>query len=180
VVREKPLRTFDSRNWIKLRGCFRGIDCRQPIDLLHVEHGVAFEERDFAFQYRDTSEVRTDAGSGNLFATDINGDGKLDLLSADGTLQLGNGDGTFRAGARVSGTPVAVGDFNGDARPDVLEMGTGTLLVLLGNDTGAVSYLSMISLWGENSISSLLARFIEVSLRVRLRAPRENAPFNVK
>ena len=75
-------------------------------------------------------------GAGKLFTTDFNGDGKLDLLSADGTLQLGNSNGTFTGGARVSGTPVAVGDFNGDGRPDVLEMGTGTLLVLLGNGDG--------------------------------------------
>jgi hypothetical protein len=31
---------------------------------------------------------------------------------------------------------LAVGDFNGDGKPDVLEQGTGTLLVLLGNGDG--------------------------------------------
>jgi hypothetical protein len=32
--------------------------------------------------------------------------------------------------------PLAVADFNGDGKPDVLEEGTGTLLVLLGNGDG--------------------------------------------
>ena len=76
------------------------------------------------------------AGSGKPFAADFNGDGKFDLLSADGSLQYGNGDGTFTAGARVSGTPLAVADFNGDGKADVLETGTGTLQVLLGNGDG--------------------------------------------
>lgn len=79
-------------------------------------------------------------GSGNLFVADLNGDGKLDLLTSDGTMNLGNGDGTFTTGTPVtvpSGSSVlAVADFNGDGKPDVLEQGTGTLLVLLGNGNG--------------------------------------------
>src|SRR5580704_1446044 len=78
----------------------------------------------------------TYAGSGIVFAADFNRDGKLDLLSSDGTLSLGNGDGTFTTGKPVPGTPLAVADFNGDGKPDVLEQGTGTLLVLLGNGDG--------------------------------------------
>jgi hypothetical protein len=78
----------------------------------------------------------TFTGTGNLFAADFNGDGKLDLLDSYGNLQLGNGDGTFIPGPSVAGTPLAVADFNGDGKPDVLEQGTGTLLVLLGNGDG--------------------------------------------
>ena len=77
------------------------------------------------------------SGSGTLFTADFNGDGMLDLLSTDGTLELGNGNGTFTAGAPVTGQPAAVGDFNGDGKPDVLELGSnGTLLVLIGNGDG--------------------------------------------
>ena len=56
-------------------------------------------------------------------------------------MNLGHGDGTFTAGTPVS-VPIgdsflAVADFNGDGKPDVLEQGTGTLLVLLGNGDAA-------------------------------------------
>jgi hypothetical protein len=76
------------------------------------------------------------AGSGNLFTADFNGDGKPDLLSGDGTLNLGNGNGTLIAKPKIGGTPVAVADFNADGRADVLELGTGTILVFLGNGDG--------------------------------------------
>jgi hypothetical protein len=79
------------------------------------------------------------SGSGNVFITDFNGDGKPDILTSDGTLNLGNGDGTFKLGTSLSGSAVpvlAVADFNGDGKPDILERGTGTLIVLLGNGDG--------------------------------------------
>jgi hypothetical protein len=60
----------------------------------------------------------------------------VSCFASDGTLNLGNGNGTFKAGTPVAGTPLAVADFNGDGVPDVLEQGTGTLLVLLGNGDG--------------------------------------------
>lgn len=79
------------------------------------------------------------AGSGSVFVADFNGDGKPDLLASDGTMNLGNGNGTFIPGTNVtlpSGGVSAVGDFNGDGKPDILELGTATLLVLLGNGDG--------------------------------------------
>src|SRR5206468_10900015 len=68
----------------------------------------------------------------SLVVADFNGDGKLDLavgsLGASNTNQvsvlLGNGDGTFQTalnstvpGAGIDG--LAVGDFNGDGKPDL-------------------------------------------------------------
>ena len=76
------------------------------------------------------------SGLATPFVADFNGDGKLDILTPDGTMNLGNGDGTFKKGPSVSGSPLVVADFNGDGKPDILELGTGTLLVLLGNGDG--------------------------------------------
>jgi hypothetical protein len=57
--------------------------------------------------------------SGNLVA-DLNGDGKLDVIGS--VICLGNGDGTFQTGLDIgpSGTPVAVADFSGDGRLDLV------------------------------------------------------------
>jgi hypothetical protein len=76
--------------------------------------------------------------------TDINGDGKLDLLAAstgDNTIQvlLGNGDGTFKnAVSQAAGNGPefsAVGDINGDGHPDlgVCDYYGNTVTVLFGN-----------------------------------------------
>lgn len=67
--------------------------------------------------------------------TDLNGDGKPDLVTADAgsnslTVLLGNGDGTFGAPlSPAAGTdPIfaAIGDFNGDGIPDVAAANNST------------------------------------------------------
>jgi uncharacterized membrane protein len=103
---------------------------------------------------------------------DVNGDGKPDLLVAnycadsecltDGSVGVlfGNGDGTFRASVRYDSgayhtVSVAVGDVNGDGKPDLLvasycasssNCANGSVGVLIGNGNGtfraAVSYSS--------------------------------------
>lgn len=56
---------------------------------------------------------------------------------------LGNGDGTFQAATAVTdyASSIAVGDFNGDGKPDLAveksPFGDGTDFVLLGNGDGA-------------------------------------------
>jgi hypothetical protein len=83
----------------------------------------------------------------HLAAGDFNGDGKLDLVVAGSSLDpgvrvlLGNGDGTFQDPVPVPGTgnlgeAVAVGDFNGDGKADLVLPGLGGANVLLGNGDG--------------------------------------------
>jgi hypothetical protein len=80
---------------------------------------------------------------------DFNGDGKSDLATSnfyDGSdtlsILLGNGDGTFRAPVTydVGASPytVAVGDFNGDGKPDLAtaDYYDNTARILLGNGDG--------------------------------------------
>ena len=81
---------------------------------------------------------------------DLNGDGKLDLAAANfgptagASVLLGNGDGTFQAGvfypAGGEAHFAAVGDVNGDLRPDlvVADSQSDDVVVLL--NTGVASF----------------------------------------
>lgn len=92
---------------------------------------------------------------------DVNRDGRLDIIVANEclsgtscdnggvTVLLGNGDGTFQSGvtytAGYSPTSVAIGDVNGDGRPDLVianqyqcsSCSNGGFSVLLGNGDGS-------------------------------------------
>jgi hypothetical protein len=72
-------------------------------------------------------------GSGSVAVGDFDGDGILDLAvtgesnqSSTVSILLGNGDGTFRQGAifangtRLGVNAIAVGDFNGDGKADIV------------------------------------------------------------
>jgi hypothetical protein len=80
---------------------------------------------------------------------DFNGDGKPDIVTANNgssnvTVLLGDGTGGFEPApgnpfaAGLFPESVAVGDFNGDGKPDLVEANSGndTVRVLLGNGMG--------------------------------------------
>ena len=92
-------------------------------------------------------------GPNSVVASDVNGDGKLDLVALtqyNGVfIFIGNGDGTFQTPvAYATGcTPsvgacggLAVGDLNGDGKPDLAlqanETTGGGISILLNNGTG--------------------------------------------
>ena len=103
------------------------------------------------------SAFDTGVGPTSVAAADLNGDGLLDLAVAnsgtfihyvdDGSVgvHLGNGDGTFQAARDFAAgrgpSSVAVADFNGDGRPDLVAansgIGSDNVSVLLGNGDGS-------------------------------------------
>jgi Bacterial Ig-like domain (group 3)/FG-GAP-like repeat len=110
----------------------------------------------------------------SVAVTDVNGDGKPDLLvanqcascSSSGLISvlLGNGDGTFQAApmypSSFSPHAVAVGDVNGDGKPDLVVSSRcadlkcdngGSVSVLLGNGDG--TFLAKAT-YGSNGLNA--------------------------
>jgi hypothetical protein len=91
---------------------------------------------------------RVSTGVGFLAVADFNGDGQLDLAVGNGSaaqvsVLLGHGDGTFGEPVTYGSKPdsgvfaVAVGDFNGDGKPDLVTANAqGGVSILLGNGDG--------------------------------------------
>jgi hypothetical protein len=91
-----------------------------------------------------------------LAVSDVNGDGKLDIVASTYdtgvAVLLGNGDGTFKPEVDTA-IPIplvafAMGDFNGDSKPDLFAVSNeyGNGLLYLGNGDGTFTLTRQVNI----------------------------------
>jgi hypothetical protein len=115
--------------------------------------------------FQPAHSFATGVGPIAVAVADVNGDGKPDLVVPDGvdayaSVLLGNGDGSFQPAHTfalnsfpgTASVPVAVADFNGDGKPDLVT----TEGVLLGNGDGSFQPLQSFAV-GANPIAVAVA-----------------------
>jgi hypothetical protein len=90
--------------------------------------------------------------SNAIAASDLNGDGKVDLALSDRSVLLGNGDGTFQTAQSynttlANGISAVVADFNTDGKPDlaVADQFNVTVLVNISSSVQQTSSTSLTS-----------------------------------
>lgn len=124
-------------------GDFNG-DGKQDIVTSYFGVQVQLGNGDGTFQ--SAVSYTADGTSVGVSVADVNGDHKLDILTAndsgDVSVLLGNGDGTFQSArnATMPGgvTDVAAGDLNGDGKLDIVAAigGLSEIAVAFGNGDG--------------------------------------------
>jgi hypothetical protein len=116
-----------------------------------------------------TGGSTVDPSTNSLYAADLNGDNKLDLITLQGsaavptntyTVLLGKGDGTFQAGmvhpTSVTPAQATLADINADGKLDLVltaNDGTSSTFLLLGNGDGTFQSATTLP-GGPNNVSA--------------------------
>ncbi len=104
--------------------------------------------------FQAPSDIPLGTETGQMAATDLNGDGVPDLAVISGTtgnlitVLIGKGDGTFQAPVSYPGIATGAGfisasDFNGDGHLDIVVTGFNGTAVLYGNGDGTLQSASV-------------------------------------
>ncbi len=117
--------------------------------------------------------TKTATGAPMIAVTDLDGDGKQDLLLADccglaeASLMIGNGDGTFQPEVNFPSGPdpkgIAVADFDGDGKPDFAIIGQvqspdrGTLAIVINHLAAAPPAATATVISAANPAAAALA-----------------------
>jgi hypothetical protein len=139
------LKTFTGGYGVPVLGDFNGdgnLDIATP-NYQDSFVNVCFGNGDGTFQ--TCSGYDTGVTVSAVTAADVNGDGKLDLITDGVVVLLNKGDGTFSVGSTVQlglagdYNPIGAGDFNGDGLLDIAVLvgcPSESLAVLLGRGNG--------------------------------------------
>jgi hypothetical protein len=96
---------------------------------------VFLNKGDGTFKTRSYNTGRTGPEGADVVASDLDGDGRLDLATAAARISVlvNRGDGTFQAKVNYLGTrgSLASADLNGDGKPDLVTTGESSLHVLI-------------------------------------------------
>ncbi len=147
---QKPFFTAIGGNDPLMIGDLNG-DGKDDLIQIHPENSpstfdVWLSNGDGTFKEGNSYQVSPAQLNGGMF-TDVNGDGKLDLVAIDAQTPglvrtlLGNGDGTFQAATSVtlataSPTDLIFSDFNGDGKPDFAGLNSNGQVVIYLQEGG--------------------------------------------
>lgn len=120
---------------------------------------------DGTFKARVSLALGVNSDPTSISAADLNGDGKLDLITSDSgpgrlSVLFGNGDGTFKAAFTLatnpySGSSVTTGDINGDGFADLISGDLNRVTLFLGNGDGTFKASTSFSSVTINTVKAL-------------------------
>jgi len=195
-VNFSPPVTYDSGGELTRWAAVADVNGDDKLDLVVANEqtntiGVLLGNSDGTFQ---PVSIYASGGSDtwSVVVADLNGDGKQDLAVANGNagagvgtvgVLLGNGDGTFRnvvnyEAAGFLSNAVAIGDLNGDGKPDlvVADGASGSVGVLSGKGNG--TFNSVVTYPGGGSLTSVLTADVNGDGKADLVVGSSNQVFN--